>query len=253
MLRRRSSGVAENSLHTKGQAHGFLHSRRAARQAPRHRPAGAGRRRRLLSRLRLALRPHGYRQRPPLAAHEPQPARRRVPERRYPACSLGRQGAARLFAGARRLQGAPGARHAGLLGDRQRRPRSRPVSARGDEEIVRDRRRRGAAAPPRARSCRRRLPAPRPTRWRSPSPSPRTTVPPAAGRPAPQLSRARSTACSPASASPPSTSRPPARCGRVPRSISTSPMPLAGSRRSAGRRSPSAMAVRRTAPWRPGL
>ena len=60
-----------------GQGDGLLHRGRAARQAARHRPADAARRRRLLPDLRLALRPHGHRQRAPLAAHDPPAARRR--------------------------------------------------------------------------------------------------------------------------------------------------------------------------------
>src|SRR5208283_819479 len=50
--------------------HGLLHSRRAARRATRHRITSPARWRRLLSDLRLAFRPHGYRWHTDVAAHD---------------------------------------------------------------------------------------------------------------------------------------------------------------------------------------
>ena len=70
MLRRRSSGVAQQSQHTVGKAIDFLHSGRQARRVARRGPAPAARRRRLLSDLRLAVRAYGRRQRAALAAHD---------------------------------------------------------------------------------------------------------------------------------------------------------------------------------------
>ena len=52
------------------QGHRLLHSRRSAREAPRHRDEAAGRRRRLLPDLGLAVRASRRRQRPRLAAHD---------------------------------------------------------------------------------------------------------------------------------------------------------------------------------------
>ncbi len=63
------------------QGHRFLYSRRAARQAPRHRDEAAGRRRRLLSDIGLAVRASRRRQRPRLAAHDARAARQAVPRR----------------------------------------------------------------------------------------------------------------------------------------------------------------------------
>ena len=59
------------------QGDGLVPARRAARQAPRDRHEDAGRRRRLLSALRLALRAHRHRQRARLAAHVAPAARSR--------------------------------------------------------------------------------------------------------------------------------------------------------------------------------
>ena len=50
--------------------HGLLRSRRLARTSPRDRPAPGARRRRLLSGVRLALRAHGRRRHPHVAAHD---------------------------------------------------------------------------------------------------------------------------------------------------------------------------------------
>ena len=72
MLRSRSQGRRQEEPAHARQGDGLLHSGRQPEEAARHRPEVAGRRRRLLSALRLALRPHGCRQCAPLAAHEPQ-------------------------------------------------------------------------------------------------------------------------------------------------------------------------------------
>ena len=50
--------------------HGFLHSGHPARNGPRDRPALGARRRRLLSRVRIALRAYGCRRHPHVAAHD---------------------------------------------------------------------------------------------------------------------------------------------------------------------------------------
>ncbi len=65
---------------TSGQGHGLLHSRREAVQAPRDRHEVPGRRRRLLSALRFALRAHGCGVCPLLAAHEPRRAGPPLPD-----------------------------------------------------------------------------------------------------------------------------------------------------------------------------
>ena len=70
MLRRRSSGVARFSQHMLGHAMDFYIPGVPLEAAARDRAAAAARRRRLLSDVRLALRPHGHRQRPALAAHD---------------------------------------------------------------------------------------------------------------------------------------------------------------------------------------
>ena len=85
------------------QGDGLLHSRREAEEAARDRPQDAGRRRRLLSELRIALRAFRRRQRPPLAQDEPQGADRAVPRRQDAARAVRRQAAARLQPGARLL------------------------------------------------------------------------------------------------------------------------------------------------------
>ena len=72
MLRKRSQGRRQQEPAHARQGDGFLHSGRQPEEAARHRPEGAGRRRRLLSALGFAFRAYGCRQCPPLAAHEPQ-------------------------------------------------------------------------------------------------------------------------------------------------------------------------------------
>ena len=103
------------------QGHGLLHPRRQPEEAARDRPEDAGRRRRLLSALRLALRAYRRRQCAPLAEDEPQGTGRAVPERQDAACAERRQAAARLRAGARLLQVAQEERHH-RPGAGQRRP-----------------------------------------------------------------------------------------------------------------------------------
>ena len=68
MLRRRSRGVAQFSQHTIGKAVDFYIPGVPLEAAAYRRPAPAARRRRLLSDLRLALRPSRRRQCAPLAA-----------------------------------------------------------------------------------------------------------------------------------------------------------------------------------------
>ena len=101
MLRRRSRGVAQFSQHTLGKAIDFYIPGVSLEQVRDRRPAAAARRRRLLSELRL-VRPSRRRQRAPLAAHDPRPARPRVPERPHRACPVRRPAAVRLCARARR-------------------------------------------------------------------------------------------------------------------------------------------------------
>ncbi len=68
MLRRRSSGVAKFSQHMLGKAIDFYIPGVELESIPRCRPAPPARRRRLLPLVGRALRPHGHRQRAPLAA-----------------------------------------------------------------------------------------------------------------------------------------------------------------------------------------
>ncbi len=70
MLRARSSGVAQFSLHTQGDAMDFYIPGVPLEDDPRSRPADAARRRRLLSDLRLAVHPSRYRLGAALAAHD---------------------------------------------------------------------------------------------------------------------------------------------------------------------------------------
>ena len=63
MLRRRSSGVARFSQHMLGHAMDFYIPDVPLEHDPRRRPSPAARRRRLLSDLRIAVRPSRYRQR----------------------------------------------------------------------------------------------------------------------------------------------------------------------------------------------
>ena len=81
MLRRRSRGVARFSQHMLGHAIDFYIPGVRLEETPRHRPAAAARRRRLLSDFGIALRAHGYRRRADVAAHDAKPAPARFPGR----------------------------------------------------------------------------------------------------------------------------------------------------------------------------
>ncbi len=76
----RASGVAEKSQHMLGKAMDFFIPDVKLADAARDRHENAGRRRRLLSDVRLALRAHGRRRRSRLAAHEPQELVRLFPD-----------------------------------------------------------------------------------------------------------------------------------------------------------------------------
>ena len=82
-----------------GQGDGFLLPWRRCRTGARRSAAHPGRRRGLLPDLRHSLRPHGRRQRAPLASHDARSTREGVPERPHAACADRRQSAAGLRIG----------------------------------------------------------------------------------------------------------------------------------------------------------
>ena len=96
MLRRRSSGVAKNSQHRLGKAMDFYVPDVPLAKLRADRDEDAGRRRRLLSALRLALRARRHRQCARLAAHDAPAAGRALPEGQHAASAGRRQAAPRL-------------------------------------------------------------------------------------------------------------------------------------------------------------
>ncbi len=103
MLRRRSRGGAPSSASTCSARRSISTSTASdVEQLRATGHAAAARRRRLLS--AAPLRPCGRRLGAPLAAHDPRPARARVPERPHRARAVRRPAAARLCAGAGRYR-----------------------------------------------------------------------------------------------------------------------------------------------------